>query len=70
MKLEQSLVNLSHGENSNSSVEDTGLGGCFYFSIFVFCVYTKHCRSCYAKSKKMPQICIKDQGGFHRVQVN
>ena len=35
MKLEQSLVNLSHGENSNSSVEDTGLGGGFYFSIFI-----------------------------------
>lgn len=70
MKLEQSLVNLFHGENSNSSVEDTGLGGCLYFSVFIFCVYTKYCRSCYAKSKKMPQICTKDQGGFHRVQVN
>ena len=52
MKLEQSLVNLFHGENSNSSVEDTGLGGCLYFSGFIFCVYTKYCRSCYAKSKE------------------
>lgn len=36
--LEQSLVNLFCGENSNSSVKDTGLHGCLYFSVFIFLI--------------------------------